>query len=99
MPKGAETLLGPDANQPTVKLLSKMAGIRDLALGIATLDALRAKRPMRVLLAAGLVCDAVDLYESNRTKTLSSQSRMLFAGAAGPAVVLGAWLLTRRWPR
>lgn len=97
--KGTDLLIGPEAQEPAPQLLSKMAGIRDVAIGGATLQALRGKRPPRLLMGLATACDAVDLVTAFRTPGLGPTTKAKFAAAAGPAVVVGTWLTLARWTK
>jgi hypothetical protein len=52
--------IGPAANDPTVKVLTRAMGVRDLALGVGTMRALAAGEPARDWTLAGGVSDLVD---------------------------------------
>ena len=89
--RAATLLIGGDADRPGVRVLTRMAGARDLALGLATLDALRARRPMRTLVLLGGLCDAVDLAAGTRIPGIPKDKRVGFAAAAGPAVAMALY--------
>lgn len=45
---------------PGAKVFARVFGVRDVALGVATVQALDAGRPVRDLARLGAACDAVD---------------------------------------
>lgn len=53
--------VGADATRPTIKLLARSLGARDLAIGLGGLLALRHDGPVRGWMEAGGVCDLGDL--------------------------------------
>ena len=57
---GASRWVGPAAHDPTVKVLVRALGVRDLALGAGTMQALAAGEPARGWTRAGAASDAVD---------------------------------------
>lgn len=54
-------LVSPDARRPAAKLLARMAGARDLTLGIGALQAAAAGAPTRPWVRAAAGSDAGDL--------------------------------------
>jgi hypothetical protein len=52
--------VGADADATGTRLFARAFGVRDLALGVATMQALDAGRPVRDLVRLGAACDAVD---------------------------------------
>ena len=61
---GVRKWLGPDSDGPGARLLMRMAGGRDVALGIGTLFAVRHGSPVRGWLEAGMLADTTDLVGS-----------------------------------
>lgn len=53
--------LGPEGGRKPAKALMRVFGVRDIALGIVTLDAIDEDRPISHLLQLGVACDSVDL--------------------------------------
>lgn len=96
---GTDLLLGPQARHPATQLLSTMAGARDIAVGAASLAALRGGRQPRLALALGTFCDLVDLVAALRTPGLLSSTKVKVVAAAAPAVVLGTWLTVVPWTK
>ena len=89
----ARVWAGPSAHQPGVALITRAAGIRDLAIGVRTLQALAAGTSVRRLLVDGAVADAVDLGAVVVAwPHLPRVARLAIATAAAAAVALGAWL-------
>jgi hypothetical protein len=53
--------VGESARLPEVKVMARAFGIRDLAFGVGTLDALRGDAPARTWVTLGMASDLVDL--------------------------------------
>jgi hypothetical protein len=53
--------VGDAARRPEVTVIARAFGVRDLALGIGTLQALEGDAPARPWVALGMVCDLADL--------------------------------------
>ena len=91
----ARVFAGPSARQPGVALITRAAGIRDLAIGVRTLQALAGGTSVRRLLVDGAVADAVDLGAvALAWPHLPRVARLAIAAAASAATALGAWLAT-----
>lgn len=89
-------LVGPAAAEPAGRWLTRVGGIRDLLLGVLTLQALDAKAPVRSLLVAGAVADGVDFAATVAAyRRLPRFGRVVLLGAAGGAVALGLRLASR----
>lgn len=90
-PSWLESALGRSANDPLPRVLARMVGVRDLAIGVATLAASR-QAPRRAARLAGLgaLCDATDGIAASAATGLSRRVRQLTVPAAGAAAVLGA---------
>jgi hypothetical protein len=54
------TFLGKDVNQPVVKALLRLLGVRDLVLGVGAITTLKEKTMDAEWVGVGAVCDAVD---------------------------------------
>ena len=86
-------MMGPDADSNGIRLLLRVVGARDLALGIGVLAALDRDAPVRGWLRASAVVDGLDLAGS-----LLARRRLrptVFPAAAGAATggaVLSGWL-------
>ncbi|MCC5954109.1 MAG: hypothetical protein JJU45_18590 [Acidimicrobiia bacterium] len=52
--------VGDAAATPSTKIFARALGIRDAALGVATIEGLDHGRPVRTLTLLGVACDAVD---------------------------------------
>ena len=95
-PARVALLLGPAAREPAGRWLTRAGGIRDLALGALTLQAIGARAPVRPLLVAGAVADGVDLAATALAyRRLPRWGRLVLLGAAGSGVALGLRLATR----
>lgn len=86
--KAAEGWIGPEAALPTAQVLARALGIRDLALAIGLLAALRGGDP-GPWLVAGIAADAVDL-----TATLAAGRAVPPQARAGVGVIAGGAVLT-----
>jgi hypothetical protein len=87
--------LGADAKSPPVRAMGMAIGARDLALGIATLHALRAG-DAGTLLRCGALADAADAVGTVVALRSSPRDpRMLIALVAAGATALGLWLAGR----
>jgi hypothetical protein len=83
--------VGADGRRPTVGVLGRAFGARDLVLGAGTLGAMRSGRGLRPWLLAGLVADATDLGATVAGREhLPRASVPMLAVLAGGALVVGA---------
>ena len=84
----------PQMKQPAdleqLVLPLRMAGIRDLSLGLGAVFALRRGAPVRGWLEAAALADAADALLFSRAKTLRPLPRWASAASAATAVVLGS---------
>ena len=75
---GSRLYLGVEAKRPSVRFMSRIFGVRDVALGVALLQALREDRPESVtsalLLGAG--CDTWDAVAALRGRDLPIWGRL-----------------------
>jgi hypothetical protein len=94
-PVASVRILGLDtATAARVTWLARMAAVRDVAIGLGTLDSVGRNRGARTWLAAGAAADLADAVvigaalRSGRAKGVAAAG--IVAGAAAAAVV-GAW--------
>ena len=88
-------LVGPAIDQAPVRVLGRIAGGRDVVVGVATMAAARdeADDTVRRWAAYGAACDAVDLVAFlGAWRSLPKRTRALSAGAALSGVVTGGWI-------
>ena len=91
-PQAAEVAyLGPKAGEPTARALSRFTGVRELALGVGALIAIRAGRADAEAVAAGAFCDGVDAVISLVSPGLALRTRLAAPTAAASAVG-GLWV-------
>lgn len=87
--KAAEGWLGRAAHQADVHPMTRAFGIRDVALGAATIGALRAGGSggtgARMLLALGVMVDATDAVSGRMSKDAVPNPSMILAVAGGAA--------------
>lgn len=84
----ARRWLGPAADAPGARIVTRMMGGRDLAIGIGTLLALDHDAPVRGWLEAGALADAVDFVATAcgfRHYKKSAGVMMLAAAGGGAA--------------
>jgi len=86
------TMFGPSSADSTPMLLARMAGARDLAIGVATLRALNGGLSPAAAVGLGAACDAVDSLAGVGGRGLGVRTRALTAMLAVPAAVLGVRL-------
>jgi hypothetical protein len=94
-------LIGADATARGAKTMARVAAVRDLALGVGTLHALKRSRSETVgmLLALGTVCDATDLAIAVAgTRHLGGYRRLAFPLAAGSFALAGSACLALARP-
>jgi hypothetical protein len=99
-PAWLEWLFGKSARSSAAVALARMAGVRDAALGAATLAAAGGEpTPARRLALLSCSCDAADAAIGVITPGLSPRARAVNVTAATLATIVGAtaaWRLTRR---
>jgi hypothetical protein len=88
--------LGLTEVRPATVMVSRIAGIRDLVLGVATLAALEDRDRLRAATLASAVADAGDTFAFGLALGTTERT----AGARGiaaalPAAVAGAWTVWR----
>ncbi len=78
--------VGPDAAAPGTKVLGRALGVRDLVLGLGTLEADRRGESLRTWLLAGAIADTVDLVATaaagDGIPTPGQRATVAIAGAA-----------------
>jgi hypothetical protein len=100
-PGGAGTpWLGTAAGDPTVRSLLRLLGVRDAALGAATVVATRKHGPAATWALAGAAADGADLLVTvaNRGRLAPTAGAVLGAAAAGTATGLYAARRSARSP-
>jgi hypothetical protein len=83
------TMFGPASAAPTSQMLARMAGVRDIAVGVATLAAMNGGLSPSLAVGLGAACDAVDSIAGVAGRGLGVRTRALTAMLAVPAAVLG----------
>lgn len=86
------TWVGDDGDTPATRLVVRMVGGRDVALGVGTLLAVRHGAPVRGWLEAGALSDASDFVASLLAARHLPKARVLGAGLSA----LGAVVFARR---
>ena len=88
--------VGEDSKLPSVKLVGRTMGVRDAALGIGTLMALRDGKSAKLWLQLGIAADAVDcaatLLAARRIPTRGA----ILVGAMAAAAAVTGWQLLQR---
>jgi len=91
-PQAAEVAyLGPRAGEPTARALSRFTGVRELALAVGAVVAIRARRADAEAVAAGALCDGIDAAISLVSPGLALRTRLAAPTAAASAVA-GLWV-------
>jgi hypothetical protein len=86
-------MLGPAADSDATRLLLRVVGARDLALGVGVLAALDRDRPVRGWLRASAVADGLDAAGSLLARRRLRPSVFpAAAGAASAGALLSGWL-------
>lgn len=91
--KPFEALFRVDDSQPTARFLARLAGVRDIALGMFTLWALRdgdGPAARRAVLA-GAACDAADMVSALRGDGMPGLARWTSMVSAAGAAAAGGW--------
>lgn len=85
--------IGSDADRPGTEVALRGLGARDLAIGLGTLEALEAGRPVRRWLEAGALADLGDATAMAVVgDALPSRTRVGTVGVAAGAAAVGIWL-------
>ena len=88
--------VGEDANLPAVKLVGRTMGVRDAALGIGALRALREGKSVKFWLQLGIAADAVDCAATLlAARRIPTRGAILVGSMAAAAAVTG-WQLMQR---
>jgi hypothetical protein len=86
--------IGRRAGEPTVRLVNRLFGGRDVALGVWLLSSRDDKAAFRTAVAVGMACDAWDAVATLTTKdALPKMGRAMTAMTATGAAVAGALAL------
>jgi len=87
----ARVYLGAEAKRPSVRLMSRVFGSRDVALGVVLLQALREDRPEAVTraLVLGAGCDAWDALTALRSRDLPIWGRLVVVALGSTFAALG----------
>ena len=92
----AKGWIGKAAAQPAVHPMTRAFGIRDVALGAATIGALRTAGPSgmgtRILLGLGVMVDATDAVSGRLSRDAVPNPSTIYAVAGGAAVTGAAAL-------
>jgi hypothetical protein len=84
--KASEGWIGPEAELPTTQVVARALGIRDLAIAVGTLAAVRGDADPTGWLVAGIASDAIDLGA-----TLAAGDALPPTGRIGvPVIAAGA---------
>lgn len=95
-PRALEGWIGPVARQPGAKLLGRILGARDAALGVGTLLALADHTPVRRWLQLAAAVDSVDaLVSLGALRHVTARRSLPAAALAAGGAATGAWLATR----
>jgi hypothetical protein len=82
--------IGDAARRTEVKVVSRAFGVRDLALGLGTLQALDADAPAEPWVTLGVLCDAADLVATAfAIRALGLKRALPVMAVAGGAAALG----------
>ena len=88
--RAAEGWIGRAAAQPAVHPMTRAFGIRDVALGAATIGALQAGGPSgtgaRMLLGLGVMVDAADAVSGRLSRNAVPKASLIYAVAGGAAI-------------
>jgi hypothetical protein len=92
-------MFGPDGSRPGTKLLARMVGGRDMALGLGVVIALDRGAPVRGWLEASALADGVDLAGCLLARDEVPRATAIGTAAlAGGAALVGIWLSRRLDP-
>ena len=96
VPRAMEGWIGPAARRPETKVLARVAGARDVALGIGTALALCEGTPARRWLQVAAAVDAADAVVSLcALRHLSARRSLPAAALAAGGAATGKWLAGR----
>ncbi len=88
-------LVGDQAETPSGRLLRRMTAVREIALGLATLEAIRRGTGVNTLLRWGAFVDAVDSLALFAARGVPATGRLPLALIAPSYAAAGAWLTSR----
>jgi hypothetical protein len=91
----ARLLVRPEDRRPVLRMFTRLVGVRDLALGVATLAAGRDRAQARRLLWLGVACDLSDAAATIRQGDVPRTARYLTTAVALAGVAAGAHAATR----
>ncbi len=95
-PRVMQGWVGPAARRPEAKVLTRVAGARDLALGLGTLLALGEGTPVRRWLQVAAAVDAADtLVSLAAVRHITARRSLPAAALATGGAVTGTWLSGR----
>jgi hypothetical protein len=95
-PERAARALGFEDVNPATVAVSRVAGVRDFVLGVATLAALEDRDRLRAATLANAVADAGDtLAFAGSLRTPERRAATLGLAAAAPAALAGIWIAWR----
>lgn len=78
------------------KVFARAFGVRDVAIGVATMQALDAGRPVRQLTVLGMACDAVDVTATVlAVRSIGIRRVISSGGIALSAAAIGAYVANR----
>ena len=96
VPRAMEGWVGPAARRPEAKMLTRIAGARDVALGVGALMALWEGTPARRWLRLGAAVDAADALASLvALRHLTARRTLPAAALAAGGAAAGTWLSRR----
>ncbi len=75
-------------SDPAVRAMVRVAGVRDLALGVGALTAIKEQQQDAEWLSMGAACDGFDAAVSLTSPGLPFRARVIGVGAAATAVAL-----------
>ncbi len=79
------------AEDPVTRMAARLFGIRDVALGLALIDALDNGQPVKRLIQLGMMCDLTDvLAVTAGIRALPWRGRFLGLALAGGFAAMGA---------
>jgi hypothetical protein len=79
-----------EADRPWTKLLARMAGVREIAIGLVALRALDRGVDETFVVGLSAICDAVDGISVLADRDLPLRLRVSFAGSALPFAAIEA---------
>lgn len=83
-------LVRPEDRRPVLRMFTRLVGVRDLALGVATVEAVRDPARARRLLWLGVLCDLSDAAATIRQRDVPRTARYLTTAVALAGVAAGA---------